>query len=50
MELLMLVAGLAAGFVVGALYACRKLAGKEAMAEAAKAVVLGGPGPWRPPK
>ena len=50
MEVLMLLAGLAIGVVVGLLYACRKLAGKESMAEAAKAVVLGGPGPWRPPK
>lgn len=50
MELLLLIIGLAVGFVGGVLYACRKLAGKESVTEAAKAVVLGGPGPWRPPK
>lgn len=50
MELGLLMIGLAVGFGAGVLYACRKLAGKESIAEAAKAVVLGGPGPWRPPK
>lgn len=50
MELLLLMISLAVGFGAGVLYACRKLVGKEFMSEAAKAVVLGGPGPWRPPQ
>lgn len=50
MELLMLLIGLGVGAAVGVVYACRRLAGKDAMTEAVKAVVLNGPGPWRPPK
>lgn len=47
MELLI---ALVVGVVFGAVYACRKLAGKEKMTEALRAVVKSGPGPWRPPQ
>lgn len=50
MELLLILLGLAVGFIVGAAWACRRLAGKEGMGEALRAVVQSGPGPWRPPK
>lgn len=50
MELVMLLLGLGVGAVAGVVYACRRLAGKDAMSEAVRAVVLNGPGPWRPPK
>ncbi len=42
--------GALVGLVVGVAYACRKLAGKEQMGEALRAVVKSGPGPWRPPQ
>lgn len=49
-EILLFGAALAAGFVIGVAWACRRLAGKEQMGEALRAVVKSGPGPWRPPK
>ncbi len=49
-EILMLLVGAGVGLVVGAVYACRKLAGKDGMTDALRSVIKSGPGPWRPPQ